>query len=119
MTYKLSLGASPWGVTPAQLGTENYYERSHRELEAYMAQLARHYAAAHDGAALPCELKIAENRHDFGMYYDVAAVHSGEGGDCEAAYWLEAHLPDDWDQAAAAQLDLAPGDDLVWRQIVV
>lgn len=109
--YKLSLGASPWGVTPVQLGTEGYYEKAQKELKAYMNQLARHYAAAHGGAKLPCRLSVTENRHDFGTYLDVSALYVGDDAE-RAAFWLEAHLPEDWDHRAAAELGLAPGDDL-------
>lgn len=113
--FKLSLGAAPWGVNPAQLGTEGYYERSHREMDAYKAQLVRHYAAAHGGANLPCELIITTNPHDFDQrvmdYYEVYALY-GEGASQVAAFWLESELPEDWDHIAAAELGLAPGDDL-------
>jgi hypothetical protein len=114
--HKMTLGSSPWGVTPAQLGTVGYFERSHREMTAYIGQLGRLYADAHGGAKLPCKLVITTNPHDFDRrvmdYYEVYAVY-GDGASERAAFWLESEMPEDWDHVAAAELDLAPGDDLV------
>lgn len=114
-TFRMSLGSAPWGVMPAQLGTDGYVERARRELEAYMAQLQRHYAAAHKGAQPPCRLAIAENPHDFDQnimtYYEVDALYSDERSR-RAAFWLEKHMPEDWDHEAAAVLGLEPGDGL-------
>lgn len=111
ITEKLSLGASPWGVVPAQLGTDSYEARAKKECRAYINQLGRHYAAAHAGAAIPCALSVCPNRHDFGVYFDVGAALDSDAA-VTAAMWLEKHMPEDWDHVAAAELGLAPGDDL-------
>lgn len=113
MDGKISVGSAPWGVTPAQLGTVGYELRAEKECTAYIQQLVRLYAEAHAGAALPCALKIDTNRHDFGTYYDVVALVANQA-DVTAALWLENHMPEDWDHVAAAELGLAPGDDLVY-----
>jgi hypothetical protein len=80
-----------------------------------MAQLKRHYAAAHNGAELPCMLKISENPHDYGqtwrIYYEVDAFYSDARTE-RAAIWLQDEIPEDWDHEAATELGLAPGDDL-------
>ena len=112
-TDKLSLGSVPWGVTPAQLGiTENYEVRAEKECNAYIRQLRRHYAAAHNGAKVPCTLEVCPNPHDYGVYFDVgASLDSNEA--VVAALWLEKNMPEDWDHRAAHELGLFPGDDLV------
>jgi hypothetical protein len=112
---ELSIGCSPWGAECTQLGTLGYFSKAQTECRAFISQLKRHYAAAHGGATPPCDLAVKHNRHDFGIYFDVVARHEeGNEGQRAAAYWLEAHTPEDWDVEAAAEIGLFSSDRVVY-----
>ena len=101
---RLTIGSTPWGESCAQVGhpESGYEERAKQECRAFVRQLRRHYETA-KGDLLPDSLKLAitANPHDFGTYYDVQAVFEDEDqAAVEAAYWLEAHTPEHWDQEA-------------------
>ncbi len=105
----LSLGSAPTGEDCAQLGhTPNYEIIAVSECTAYIGQLWRSYQKAHGGKLPACHLKVQANAHDFGIYYDVVTFWVGANGTPflnskeaeEDAYWLEAHLPESWDEEA-------------------
>ena len=96
----MRLNAPNWARTATTRGPK-------RECRAFIGQLKRHYCAAHNGAELPCELSVKSNRHDFGVYFDVVAVHTeGNAAARQATYWLESNLPNDWDNQAAEEIGL-------------
>lgn len=108
--FKLTIGSSPWGEDCAQTAHEGYEARARKECEVYAAQLVRFYEAAH-GKALPAGLRLetTDNPHDFGTYFEVAAVaDEGNAEAAEAAEWLANEGPEEWDEQARAALGLEP-----------
>jgi hypothetical protein len=103
----LEIGFSPHGEECAQLGEDGYSARARRELTAFRQQLHRH--AACEGVQLPpgLALTIKGSSHDFGTYYElVARFPTDDEAATEAAYWLEANVPEKWDEEARAELGL-------------
>ncbi len=101
------IGSSPWGVSCAQVGQADYEEFARAECQAFLGQLQRHYLAA-NGKELPCKLVIKENLHDFGTYLTVDALFTDGEPSEDAAYWLEANTPENWDLEALAALPCPP-----------
>lgn len=103
----VELGSSPCDEACAQVGSDGYAERSQAECRAYGQQLRRHYFAAHQRALedVGVAVKVQSNLHDYGSYREVVAVCEEDNGTAmNALFWLEANLPDNWDDEALAQL---------------
>lgn len=100
----ISLGSGPISEDCAQLGQDGYKTQAMRECRAYKGQLERLYRQSHDGAELPCWVVTKGCQHDYGTYYEVYAQYDDETQ--EAAMWLEAHLPEEWDVEAKKELGL-------------
>lgn len=99
---KLIIGSSPCLVEPVQVGTPNYAIHALRECAIFRDQLARHYEGVH-GKKPACLLTINTRQHDFGDYYEVCACfNDGDAAAEEAAYWIEANAPEEWDLEALA-----------------
>jgi hypothetical protein len=107
----LELASAPGGEDCAQVGEENYGERARLECRALRSQILRAAAAA--GVRVPetLELRTKGCPHDFGTYYElVARFPEDDEAAVEAAYWMEANLPYEWDAEARAELGLAPAE---------
>jgi hypothetical protein len=107
ITETLEIGFTPHGEECAEVGEEGYAARARRELGVFRRQLHRH--AAREGVQLPpgLVLGIKGNAHDFGTYYElVARFPTDDEAATEAAYWLEANVPEKWDEEARAELGL-------------
>jgi len=102
MNY-LSLGSAPVSESCAQLGEPEYEARARAECRALIGQLQRLYEARH-GHTLPCQLFVKGQLHDFGTYFEVSAKFIEEAVSQEAVYWLEAHLPENWDEEALREI---------------
>ena len=97
---RIELGSAPYDEDCAQLGQPDYEERVRRELTAFMAQLRRVYRAAHN-VDLSLPLIVVRHQHDFGVYHEVNVLFNSRISDeVEAAYWLEANVPSEWDETA-------------------
>lgn len=106
--FQLTIGSSPWGEDCAQTAHEGYAARAQLECRAFVAQLERFYATA-KGKPIPegLRLKVTENPHDFGIYFEVAAVADENDSEAiEAAEFLADHGPEEWDEQARAYLGL-------------
>lgn len=104
----LDIGSSPACEDCAQVGSMGYGDRARAECAVFRMQLVREAAAA-GRSPLRCALIIKTNEHDFGSYYEVAAVFDPDvDGAEEDAYWLEGNLPAKWDAEARAALGLPP-----------
>ncbi len=97
----LTLGPTPAEETCAKLGEPGYQAKARKEGLAYINQLKRMFPAA----AAKVTLKVKAHPHDFGTYYEVAAVYSDRAGE-EAALEIEHHLPAEWDAEARTELGL-------------
>lgn len=104
MKASISLSSSPWGEAGVQTVDSDYDNKAPRECRAYTGQLQRLYQERFD-KELPCRLVVKSNPHDFGNYYDVHVVFDDQDPEqVEAAYWLENHSPENWDDIAAKEI---------------
>lgn len=108
MLETLEIGATPYGEDCAQVGAKDYdyYFRARKECLAFIHQLRRH--AANGGVSLEgVTLKMRGSAHDFGTYYEVVAYFEDDDAAAqEAAHWLEADVPEFWDEDAHIELGL-------------
>lgn len=99
------LGSTPGDEDCAQVGSDDYGQRSRAETLAYVRQLRRIVAA--EGRTIPegASLVIKREPHDFGQYTEVVVRYDLDEADAEEfAYWLEGILPANWDAEALAEL---------------
>ena len=97
----LELSSAPVGEECAQLGSDGYYEKAHKECKAFIKQLRRQFGQEPMGA----RLYVKSNPHDFGSYYEVACKFDSDNQEAvEYAYKVEAELPEEWDEEAKLEL---------------
>lgn len=96
-SISIELGPVPCDEACAQVGRDDYNERSRRECKVYIRQLQRIF-----GYPAPDVLMFVRRgfSHDFGTYHEVVAVVTAEG----ARVFDEARLPSEWDHIARAEL---------------
>lgn len=96
-TTRIEVGPVPAEEPCAQVGHDDYSERSRRECSVYIRQLQRIF-----GNPDPAVLKFVRCGfpHDLGRYHEVVAVMTAEG----AKLFDEALLPGEWDHIARAEL---------------
>src|SRR5882757_8336984 len=70
----LNIGPVPWGEDCAQVGSEDYDQRSRRECMAFLNQIRRVVGPEPPGAALV----IKSFPHDFGSYREVCCRYSDQ-----------------------------------------
>jgi hypothetical protein len=100
----ISIAPSPLGEDCAQVGADNYPERSRAECRALIHQLHRQLGAEPTGA----RLKMKSNPHDFGSYMDVICEYVELYPDAiEYAYKCEAECPEFWDEESLKELAAA------------
>lgn len=98
----LTIGSTPNAEDCAQVGSENYTERSRKECQAYINQLTRIYGEPPFGA----RYKISSNPHDFGTYHEVDIVFDDQNEAAEEyAYKVELGC-ENWDDEARKELGL-------------
>lgn len=117
-----NFGPGPADETCAQIGSADYAIRAAAECKAWIAQLKRVYATAHQGKPFPAVFMVKGFDHDFGTYYEVTAkvgwqrdgilISSQKKWQEEAIAWLEAHAPANWDQEARQELGIEEGKSL-------
>ncbi|WP_186035715.1 hypothetical protein [Burkholderia gladioli] len=109
--FKLTVecGPTPANANAAQIGDEDYRQRSKAECKAWMAQLVRFMGEPPEGA----RLIILPSQHDYGTYYEVAVRVEAEteaAANPEAvdyAYRCEGEAPTEWAVVARRELDAA------------
>ncbi|WP_423200696.1 XRE family transcriptional regulator (plasmid) [Cupriavidus sp. H19C3] len=91
------VGPVPAEESCAQVGRDDYNERSGRECTVYIRQLQRIF-----GHPDPASLRFVRRgfAHEFGRYHEVVAVMNAEG----AEMFDESKLPCEWDHIARAEL---------------
>jgi hypothetical protein len=112
---RISLGSTPVGETCAQVGTEGYWALAQKECRVFIGQLLRHFQTE-TGKPIPegCKLVVRSAEHDFGTYHEVYAEFDPDSEKAvNAAYWFEAHQPQEWDEQARQELGLQPDDGAV------
>jgi len=97
----IEIGSSPCDEDCAQLGSDNYYEQSHKECKAFINQLRRQFGDEPDGA----KLRIKSNNHDFGTYYEVVCYFEEDNKKAiDYALKCEGKTPANWDEEALIEL---------------
>ncbi len=106
MRETLELGPCPHGEECAQVGSDDYGDRSRAEVRAYIGQLVRTCGEPAEGVSLRCK----SFPHDFGSYVEaVVSFDCDDESQCEYAYRLESKGPEFWDAEARKELGLAEG----------
>ena len=107
MREYIEIGSTPCDEECAQVGADDYAERSRKECRAYIGQLGRTLAAAGKEKPEGLALVVRGQSHDFGTYHEVACRFDDSDEDaCELAYWIEANGPTRWDDIARVELGL-------------
>lgn len=100
-TYEI--GSAPASEDCAQVGSEGYSARAHRECRAYMAQLERAYPGMPNGM----NLKMTSHPHDFGTYYEVTVSFNDDNEAHNEFLWGKLENGCDvWDEIARKELGL-------------
>lgn len=114
MKETIELGSVPYDENCSQVGDPDYWEQIKLETRAYINQLKRLYRNFH-GKDLPedCKLYLKAFDHDFGTYHEVVVSYDmpfdytgfkDQHPAVDAAYWLEANLPANWDEEAKLEM---------------
>lgn len=93
----ISLGSSPLDEDCAQVGSPDYYERSHVELRELKRMMNKIYPPV-----MGSWYTIKAFPHDFGSYYELCACYDDEI-DLAVDWAMKADdmIPDEWDKEAA------------------
>jgi pyruvate dehydrogenase complex dehydrogenase (E1) component len=99
----VSIGPSPTNEQCAQVGEDDYHERSVKECRAYVRQLRRALGEEPEGASLA----VKSNSHDFGVYREVVCYYADNCHEAvDYAFRAEEQAPAEWDDEARAELGL-------------
>ena len=103
----LEIGSAPPDEDCAQLGEDDFYEQSHKEMRAYIELIRRTLGNEPSGA----HLRIISLPHDFGTYYEVTCWFDPENDESvKYAFDCEGKGPTNWDDKAREELGLEKGD---------
>lgn len=96
-TLDIEVGPVPADESCAQVGHDDYSDRSRRECAVYIRQLQRIF-----GHPDPAILRFVRRAfpHELGRYHEVVAVMNAAG----AELFDESKLPSEWDHIARAEL---------------
>lgn len=94
---EIEVGPAPWEEECAQVGSDDYAERSSMEGAVYIRQLGRIFGVH---AAEVLTFVRRSFPHDFGRYHEVVACMNAAG----RALFDESRLPAQWDHVARAEL---------------
>ncbi len=99
----LELDGVPFQEDCAQVGSDGYKERAHKELRVFRKQLTRMFGEAPAGV----KVYIKTNLHDFGTYYTLALSFDDEDEVAtERAYNVDEKHPAEWDEEALTELGI-------------
>ena len=99
----ITLGPCPCDEDCAQVGQDDYSERSRKECRAYFCQLRRQFGEEPEGTMFGAK----SFPHDLGSYREVVIYYNSENGAAlDFAYKVEDELPGEWDEEARKELGL-------------
>jgi hypothetical protein len=97
----LSIGSSPCCEDCAQVGSDDYFDKSRIELRAFKNQLIRVFGEPPFGS----ELRMKAFPHDFGTYHEVVCYfNDNEPESVEYAFNVEGNAPEKWDVEALREI---------------
>ena len=106
MKEYMEIGPVPYDENCAQVGAEDYIEKSSAEISAYLNQLNRKFPEAESKGI---DFKKKRFDHDFGSYYEVCIYWNTDDEVADQyVYIIEANLPNVWDREALQELNLEP-----------
>ena len=107
MKQYMEIGSSPIEEDCAQVGAEGYYQRAEKELNCYKDQLYRQFT---ESVEHNISFRIKWFPHDFGTYGEVCVFwNDSDEAANEYAYFIEANLPENWDEQSIKELELEVG----------
>lgn len=99
-----SLGSSPVNEDCAKLGSANYSDLAHIEIEVFRRQIIRQFGELPFGVAL----KERSFSHDYGTYYELCFFYDEDSDDAYNYVSLcEDFLPEYWDSLSKEDLKKA------------
>lgn len=112
----ITIGSTPCNEDCAQVGRDNYDEKSRKECQAFKNQLIRKFGEPPHGA----RVSIKSFPHDFGSYREVVCYYDDVIPESvEYAYKLEGDSAEAWDTDALIELSGTPKLDFdTWMRKV-
>lgn len=96
----IELSSVPVTESCAQVGADDYHERSLLECRVYRSQLERQFPISEELGS-DVYYKIKSFPHDFGSYREVVIYYNTDNDAAvEYAYKVEGDLPENWDEEA-------------------
>jgi hypothetical protein len=100
----VELGPVPIDEDCTQIGDPEQEKWGKIECRAYINQLKRQFPEE----TMVVQLDLIRNVHDAGIYYEVGAPYRDDNEEQEeAAFYIENNLPNNWDDEAIIELELA------------
>ena len=98
----ICIGSAPALEDCAQVGSDNYHERSRKETAEFIRMLNAKFPPPNDGDS---RFTTKAFSHDFGIYREVVAFYDTDNkASVEWAYAAEADAPEKWDAEAIKAL---------------
>ena len=91
----ISLGSTPCDERCVQVSKDSYLQEMRKECTIYVDQLRRRFPQVLFG--------IKSFPHDFGSYLEAVAYFDDENS-AEAAFEVEANIPQNWDEVSVIKL---------------
>jgi hypothetical protein len=95
-----SIGSTPNGEKCAQVGSDNYYNLSKKEIPAYLAQLLRHFGYPPTGSWLRGKVFS----HEAGMYEEVCYFYDPDSKSHQRYFDIVQNGMENWDREAVDEL---------------
>lgn len=103
----MELGAAPYDVHPAQVGQDDYSEKSRKECAAFKNQLLRILKKKTETLPDTFSLIVKSFYHDFGTYYEVVCKFKSDNENAWNLYdFLDENIPANWDEEAMKELNI-------------
>lgn len=102
---EVDLGSGPAAEEVAQVGSDDYREKTRVEIAQYIAQLTRMFPIPAHLQNAGVRFKMKANDHEFGTYHTAIVRYPAENEEAIAfAYFIENSTPEKWDASAASQV---------------
>lgn len=98
----MTIGAAPSEESCAQVGSDDYHDRSRRECAIYGRMLERLFPLPEN---VPARIVVMGFPHDFGTYREVCVRYEdSDPRACDYAFRMESQSPVQWDAIARYEL---------------
>lgn len=108
MLEYMEIGPVPCEEDCAQVGQSDFRKIASKQMDAYISQLKREFATRLD----VIDFGKKWFNHDFGTYGEVVVYFNPDDEySTKSAYFVESHLPMNWDDEAIEELNLYLDED--------